>query len=220
MGGRNLVLSSSSQPIMPPIFAISRVFLFGILMLPSALVAGFSESLQSEQSAAMGLSQLSPAQVAVIDALIQKEATLARQGNVRGFAHTFTQRRSEQELASSGLNALTEKQKAALDGLVAERIADQSTSLFLESTKPTAYVALSKDWRPLEVHGSVSLFVGADSRGGSFYGGSMETTVTDRSGHFTLGFGYSQVRGKGLCPMYSSLDDYWLYSLGHPAYVR
>jgi hypothetical protein len=49
-----------------------------------------------------------------------------------------------------------------------------------------------------EIHGDVSFTVGAGSHGSSFYGTSVDLSVTDPTGHFTVAVGFDDYRGKGL----------------------
>lgn len=174
------------------------------LLLPASLLARFSETLTPAERTASGMARLSDDEVGAVDALVQRELTLARQGRTNGFAKSFTQRRTDSELKATGIPQLDAKERAELDTLVAAQLAKQVLPANRVGAGSTAAnsVALPKPRQGLEVHGSVSLFAGANSNGGSFYGGYMETTLMNRSGTFalTLGYGESHGRGMGLYP--------------------
>jgi hypothetical protein len=62
----------------------------------------------------------------------------------------------------------------------------------------------------VEVHGDLSLTVGGGSHGSSFYGTSMDLFVTDPSGKFTIGVGFSEYRGKGFFNPYGLCEPVYL----------
>jgi len=189
--------------------ATLRLLFAGMLLMPLALLARFSDSLTPEQLASTGLKRLNDTQQASVNALVERELKLAQQGDVRGFARSFCDRRSRGELEATGLLGLREEERAFLDSIVAERLAECSQPPTAAASAAQQGVAFPKNRSALEVHGSVSFMVGSNFKGGSFYGGAFETTLSDRSGRMSLTIGYSELHGKGmpLCGL-SPYDDY------------
>jgi hypothetical protein len=191
-----------------------RLLFAGMLLVPLAVLAKFSDSLTPEQLSSTGLKRLSDTQIASVNALVDRELGLAQQGAVRGFAKSFCERRSRGELEATGLLSLAEDERAFLDGIVAERIAQTSQPVAQGTTTHGQGVAFPKNRSALEVHGSVTFMVGSNFKGGSFYGGAFETTMSDRSGRMSLTLGYSELHGKGmpLCGAYPYDYPYGYYS--------
>ena len=170
-----------------------------------ASAASFTDNLSSDQRAAVGVSKLSPSQAAILDALVAQDVRLAHEGGVTGFSSSFSERHWDRERLASGLDHLTPQERAALDSLAASAIAigpppDQAFAyspprVAQPPLPPAATVA-----PPMraEIHGDVSFTVGAGSRGSSFYGTSVDLSVTDPTGHFTVAVGFDEYRGKGL----------------------
>lgn len=163
------------------------------------------ESLSTEQRTAVDVSKLTPLQVGALDALIAHDLTLARQGGVTGFANGFTARHTAKELSEAGVDRLSEAERSRLDLFVAQVIAVGPSPLDSFSYAPPArpVPVQEVDVTPphAQVHGDLSMSVGAGSHGSSFYGTSMDVNVTDPTGHFTLGVGFSDYHTKGLiCP--------------------
>jgi hypothetical protein len=172
-----------------------------------AAEASFTASLSSEEASLAGIPRLSASQVAILDALIAQDMRVAHEGGVTGFSTGFSARHWETQRDASGLDRLSADQRAALDADVARLIAlgpppDQPFSYSppakVVSVAPSPVQSLVSAVKHAEVHGDLSLTVGAGSHGSSFYGTSMDVNVTDPTGHFTLGLGFEQFRGKGL----------------------
>ncbi len=181
--------------------------------MAGAAEPGFSDGLSAQEKAACGITKLTAAQVAGLNVLVGHDVTLARQGGVTGFSSAFAARHSAQERAVAGIDLLTDKERSMLDLMAARAIAmgpppSQAFAYAPPAAPPPAATLVSA---PLtaEVHGDLSLTVGGGSHGSSFYGTSMDLFVTDPSGKFTLGVGFSEYRGKGFfgpygpyCPIY------------------
>jgi hypothetical protein len=186
--------------------------------IPSPLAAAddvrFSATLSDSQRKEAGLGQLTPDNVAVIDALVrQDEATLKRRGSLSGFG-TFSQRRSDHEREIAGLAQLTPTQLARLDGLAGLRISPPPAMILSEarSAKGTPGVLVRPVERPyaLEVHGSMSLSYGWSSAG-STRGGEMIINLQDPAHRFSINIGYSQYQGSGVGPIYDPTDESYRY---------
>ena len=174
-----------------------RLLFFSALLLPAVALARFSGDLSADERIQCGLQKLDDTQLACVDALVQRELLLAKQGRTKGFAKTFSQRRTDMEIKATGLSLLTEEEKTGIDTRVAAKLA--------LTPIPAAPLAMGSDAvtidvkkKGLEVHGSVSLMVGGNSNGGSFYGGAMETTLSDRARGLDLTVGYSEIHSKGM----------------------
>jgi hypothetical protein len=164
-------------------------------------MAGFSAALSPGERTLAGLAKLTAAQAAALDSLVERDAAIAREGAVTGFASGFTARRTPRERAAAGIDLLSDAERASLDALAARQIAYGPAPMAPFTYAPSAGPApdgllVSAPLRP-EVHGDVSLTFGG-GRGSSFYGTSADVFVTDPSGRFTLGVGVSEFRGKGL----------------------
>jgi hypothetical protein len=150
---------------------------------------------------------LTPAQVASLDGLVEHEVTSAHEGGVTGFASTFTERCTAGERSSTGIDRLSESDRSNLDALVARAIAagPPPSQAFTYSPQPKAAppapVTLVSQPPHVEVHGDVSLTLGAGSHGSNFYGTSADLFVTDPTGKYTIGVGVSEYRGKGYFPL-------------------
>jgi hypothetical protein len=186
----------------------------------------FIDGLSAEERASIGVSKLTAAQAAELDRLVSRDATLAQEGGVNGFATPFVARHTEAERGSAGIGLLTDAERAALNSLVARTIAlgpppDQPFTYSPPQAKPAPPPPAPSETvvsapRHAEIHGDVSVTVGGGSHGSSFYGTSMDVNVTDPSGRFTLGVGFDEYRGKGLLPLYGPFDPYGPYTLYGP----
>jgi hypothetical protein len=162
---------------------------------------GFTRTLSAGERAAIGAGQLSPAQLARLDGLVDRDIRLARDGEVGGFASTFTQRLTARERSAVGVDRLTAAQVARLDALVARAIATPPPpeAEFAWQPRPAAPASAAVvPTKPpgLEVHGDVSLTVGGGS-GGSFYGTALDLLLTDPNGKYTIALGFSTWHGSG-----------------------
>jgi len=160
---------------------------------------GFCETLSPAEKAACGVSLLSPVQASALDALVARDVSLAREGEVSGFSTTFLQRRTAAEQARAGLDRLGADPRARLDTLVARAIATpvSAKAAFTYQPRPAAPLESVKPPGP-ELHGDISFTVGG-GKGGSFYGTSMDLTLVDPEQRYSITVGYSVFRGKGCC---------------------
>ena len=123
-----------------------------------------------------------------------------------GFSSTFTDRCTPSERASTGIDRLSEADRSSLDALVARAIAagpppgQEFTYSPPPKAPPPAPVTLVSQPPHVEIHGDVSLTLGAGSHGSNFYGTSADLFVTDPTGKYTIGVGFSEYRGKGYFP--------------------
>jgi hypothetical protein len=169
--------------------------------------AGFSDELSPADRAACGIEKLTSAQVSSLDSLVARDVTYAHQGGVTGFSSTFTERCTTQERAAIGIDRLSDDDRARLDTLVAREIAagPPPSQAFTYSPPPKAAPppppTLVSQPLHMEVHGDVSLTLGAGSHGSNFYGTSADLFVTDPTGKYTIGVGVSEYRGKGYFPL-------------------
>ncbi|HXB03063.1 MAG TPA: hypothetical protein VNV15_09640 [Opitutaceae bacterium] len=160
--------------------------------------ARFTDSLSSSEQTAVGLAKLSPAQRTALNTQIQRDVTLARQGNVPGFATTFTQRRTAAERTAAGLDLLSSDERKQLDALVARNIAQPATFASLAHySRPGNEVEVTT-YRP-EIHGEMTVFAGAGSHGSSFYGGAITGIYDDPAHNFSAAATYVEIHGKGIC---------------------
>jgi len=163
--------------------------------------ASFTASLPAEDKAMCGLTRLTAAQLASLDAQVQHEIATARQGNTVAFSTTFTHRRTPVQRREAGLDHLMTPELAQLDRLVAAALTNRPPPASPQASTPTTtsapeiYVETIKPkW---EVHGGASLTYVSGSGGAHGYGASMFTSATDPSGKFTIAVGLSQFNGKG-----------------------
>ena len=187
----------------------------------------FTNGLSPQEAASAGLAKLTAQEITALNRLVDRDVTLAHQGGVTGFSTEFTARHTGQERVSSGINRLTDGERLALDRYAARTIAlgPPPTQGFVYSppaAKPAAPPS-DVDITPnkLEVHGDVSFTIGGASHGGSFYGTSMDATLTDPKHGFTLGVGFSEFRGKGLLGLCGPYGPYGPYAPGYdgPPYL-
>lgn len=189
-----------------------------LLLVPAIACARLSDTIDDAQRAACGLTRLSADQVACVDAIVDRELRLAKQGRTKAFAKSFTTRRTDSENAATGLAALTPAERQALDDLVAARLAalsDPAPSGKARAGTGTPPDSIAFAPRKLEVHGTASVWVGSNFRGGSMYGGSLVTTLSDPSGKWALTLGYAHSRGSGMYPYSPYMLDPWDYGYGY-----
>ena len=179
-----------------------------------AAEAGFGDGLSAEEKAACGITRLTAAQLAALDGLVGRDVTLARQGGVTGFSSAFLARHSAQERAAAGIGLLSDKERSTLDRLAARAIAmgppPSQAFTYARPAAPPPPASLVSAPLSVEVHGDLSLTVGGGSHGSSFYGTSMDLFVTDPSGKFTIGVGFSEYRGKGFFNPYGLCEPVYL----------
>lgn len=156
----------------------------------------FTESLVASEQAASGLSKLTTDQRNELDRQITKELTLAREGDVSGFATTFTQRRTEKQQKEAGLDQLTSDERASLDAVIARTMAIPRRRGTV--ARATAIDTIETVRDRAKVHGEVGMTVGMASGGRSFYGGNMSVVYEDPNSGVTTAVSYSQYRGDGI----------------------
>ena len=147
--------------------------------------------------------ELSEQERANLDNLVAYEVASARAGNVNGFAGTFSSRRTESELEATGIERLSEEQRTRLDEHIAGYLADTPSVPYItrsergrsgSAARTEADDAFNGKGPKLEVHGSVTLEVGSGG-GGSYYGGSVTTVISDPKGRFNAIISYGTTRG-------------------------
>jgi len=165
----------------------------------------FITALSQENKAAAGLTQLTDAQLAALNAQVQREISVAHQGNTVAFSTSFTHRRTPQQRKEAGLDQLMTPELKRLDELVAAAVAADTkpittgpTIIRPASTTPTS----PSDWvevtpRKMEIHGEVTLAYMWGSGGRTGYGADIVTTMVDPSGKFAVTFAVSQFQFNG-----------------------
>ncbi len=185
------------NPVMKLWKIVAAGWLIGAVAIAAqAQDARFSKTLTSAELADTGIAKLSPDQLAVLDALIRRDAKIIAVPDAEHPAPPrFTLRQLPEERARAGLGSLTEAELSRLDALVAD----------FESGRRPAPAPAGPDagWKPIvnrprpEVHGMVSLTYGAGSGGYQEMGGAMVVNVDDPEHGLSLWFGYATMRVKG-----------------------
>lgn len=169
---------------------------------------GFTATLSSQQQSAAGLTRLSADEQTALNTLVAREVSLARQGNVKAFAGTFSSRRKPAERAATGLDRLSAEEIEQLDLLVANAIAAGPAQPTLpRRLKPSDVARRDR----LEIHGEVTLAYGWGG-GREMRAGSVYTEIYDKETGVTLGLGYSQFSGDG----WWRYDDPYCYDYDLP----
>lgn len=179
-------------PMRPIRFAALFAGLFLATAPLGAAGGGFTATLSAEQQAATGVASLTEGERSALNSIVAAEVALARQGDVAGFARSFSARRSDGERAAAGLAKLSAAELAELDRIVAALIAAGPA---LKSVPRRVIVSEGTQRDRLEVHGEVSYTVGWGSGGRNFQGGSMTTTIFDRETGNSLSFTYGRYDG-------------------------
>ncbi len=190
---------------MPPLARIfpPSLLVFALLISPAraGTSALFTAQLDATDHAAAGLTKLSADQRAALDAQIERELTVARQGDVVAFSRSFLQRRTSDQTAAAGLAALNPAERATLDRFVARAVAQRPAvivpTLATGAKKADDTVIETVTYKP-QLHGEVTLTVGTAGSGRTFYGGSFTTVYDDPQRNFSVGFTYAEYHGKGL----------------------
>lgn len=188
------MISVSTRVRLPPLLrSMAAMAVLGLVGLRAEQVP-FSQILTPAERTATGFDHLTAEQAKSLNGLIERDITSARQGDVVAFAKSFTQRRTPDEWKRAGIDRLTDNERAQLDRLVATALAARPVVPYVRYPyTPAGQGSVSVDKPKPEVHGEVSVFVGAGSGGYSAYGGAFDATVTDPSHRFTLGVGMSDV---------------------------
>jgi hypothetical protein len=166
--------------------------LFLALAPLGAAEGGFSATLSAEQLMATGVASLTEEERSTLNAIVAAEVALARQGDIAGFARSFSERRSDEEHASAGLAKLSAAELAELDRIVASLIAAGPA---LKNLPRRVTVSEGTQRDRLEVHGEISYTMGWASGGRNFQGGSMTTTIFDRETGNSISFSYGRYDG-------------------------
>lgn len=203
-----------------------KSFLLGCLSVSLAVAsvaaAGnpsrFSQSLSPAQQAEVGLEQLNGDQIAILDALVRRDAE--GKGAVAPAAVAparFSERLSADELRNSGLVSLNTTQRQRLDGAV-QQYAHPELAVGTASPLRSDLSGLSTKTlsRPPEIHGSFTLMYGVGSHGYSERGGAMELSYEDPSKGLAVGVGYSELHTKGGDGFYRPLCRSGLGRYGDP----
>jgi hypothetical protein len=161
----------------------------------------FSHTLGADERAASGLSKLSSDEVAVIDALVRRDAvSRVSSAGAETEAATFSQRLTADEQRTAGLSKLSQEELPKLNGFVTRY---QSAKLARTLLAPPTYLARSSRVSPTEakkereIHGSFSLSYGMGSGGYSEKTGSMILTMDDPARRYSISIGYSESHIKG-----------------------
>jgi hypothetical protein len=203
---RNSCAPPASYILMPACSTLACRFVRGLMAVLLGLMAltvwaaddtRFTDTLSSPEQAAMGLAKLSSAQRTALNAQVQHDITLARQGDVTGFATAFTQRRTATERTDAGLELLGNGERQQLDALVARTIARPATAVLTHFSQHKDEVEVTT-YRP-EIHGEMTVFAGAGSHGSSFYGGSITGIYDDPNHNFSVAATYAEIHSKGVC---------------------
>jgi hypothetical protein len=160
-----------------------------------ARAAGFFSSLSAQEGQAMGIGKLSAEQRDALETLASKELRLARQGDVRGFAGTFTSRRTEEERVAAGLARLTTAEKYQLDRLVARALAVQPAQAPVMITRASSDSVQLREVSPWETHGLVQLEYGFGSGDREYKAGTIAVTRENVRTGTALTFAYTVAEG-------------------------
>ncbi len=179
----------------------------------------FISRLAEIESLTTGVHELSKQEQANLENLIAYEVSSARAGGVNGFAKTFSERRSDSELEATGIKRMSGEQRERLDQHIAGFIADQPVS-YVYQGEGRGRSTTRADTRPftgkgplLNVRNSVTLEVGTGN-GGTYYGGSVTTVISDPKGRFNAIISYGTSRGN--LPYYDSYGRGPYRSLSRP----
>ena len=163
----------------------------------------FVSRLANIEQLATGVHELSKLEQANLENLIAYEVNAARAGGVQGFGGGFSERRTEDELVATGIGRMGPEQRERLDEHIAGFLAEQTVPYVFRGERlgPSAgghYPGRNEHFEGkgplLEVHGSVTLEVGASSAG-TYYGGSATTVISDPKGRFNAIISYGTMRG-------------------------
>lgn len=193
---------AATDDVFAPV-TFSRLACFTLLLGAATLAHGaepdarFSQTLVPETRNAAGMAKLTSDEIAVLDALVRRDATqVASQASS---APTFSQRLTVDEYRAAGLGRLTAPELVHLDAAVASREADPAAPTAVLSSPgmrvTAADVRDSAPWKP-EVHGEVFIEFGG-GRGFSTRGGGVTLTIDDPTHRSTLSLGYAEWRARG-----------------------
>lgn len=156
----------------------------------------FSKTLTASERIDSGLEKLSADQLAVLDALIRRDARInAAPDAAHPLPARFSQRLSPEERASAGLDLLTAAELARLDTLVRRQASGDLASLTSTTPRPELEPEVT---RPApEIHGEISFTFGSGSGGYREKGGYMMLDYQDPAHGLELlvGYGETQISG-------------------------
>ena len=161
----------------------------------------FSGSVVVAERPGMGIERLSSDQLAVLDALVRREAEVARSESepAAGTPKAFSRRLTDAERRNAGLHHLSPEELKRLDAAVARfELRDRTQHLLT----PPIFVSHRSAARTVdrrreaEVHGSITLSYGWGG-GYSTKSGSMVVNVADPNRRYsvTIGYGENHVSG-------------------------
>lgn len=182
------------------------LLLAGLALAGSAIAASidgrFTQSIPSEERAAIGLGRLDSDQLASLDALVRRDAS--QRGSLRADPKApalFSQRLNADERKLTGLAALPAEELARLDASVEryEAAALARTLLAPPSYAPRVLRAepVERKKQEREIHGSFMLSFGWGSGGYSERTGAAEFTLEDPARRYSITIGYSETHVKG-----------------------
>ena len=154
----------------------------------------YTDGLAPEAQIAAGIRRVSPAQLSALNEQIGRELALARAGDVRGFAGTFSGRRTAAERAASGLYLLTDTERGRIDALVVTLLASPPATFWPSQAASPRDRGLEPVSERPRIHGSVTAMYGWGSGGSSTYGGSLSTHFYDPVRKFSAAVEISDYR--------------------------
>ncbi len=169
-------------------------------LLVAAATAGhaaelrYTDGLAPEAQIAAGINRISSAQLSALNAQIGRELALARAGDVRGFAGTFSARRTPAERTASGLDILSADEVARIDTLVATLLASPASPEWPVYTPGARGTTIEPVTERPRLHGQVTAMYGWGSGGYSTYGGSLSTYYYDPVRKFSAAIEISDYR--------------------------
>jgi hypothetical protein len=156
----------------------------------------FSKTLTAPERTDAGLESLSADQLAVLDALIRRDAKINLAPDA---AHPvparFSQRISLEERASAGLDSLNEAEVARLDALVQQQASGNVSSLTSKAARPAMQPEPSGP--APEIHGMISFTFGGGRGGYREKSGFMMLDYQDPAHGLELLVGYGEMRASG-----------------------
>lgn len=173
---------------------VAAAVLLGVALSGDAAELRYTDGLAPEAQIAAGIRRLTSEQLTVLNRQIGQELSLARAGDVRGFAGTFSGRRTAAERTAAGIDQLTDEERARIDGLVATLLANPAWPTWpvtLPRARDSSVEPVSD--RP-RLHGQVTAMVGWGSGGYSTYGGSISTHYYDPARRFSASVEISDYR--------------------------
>ncbi len=172
----------------------------GLLAASSAALRAddgrFSQRLPAFDFTAAGLVRLSANQIAALDALIRRDEQQLARSRATARADRFSERLPADERQVAGLNLLSPAELKHLDWLVAQMEGNGLPAGTAGGSPASAVVVRPRRPAP-EIHGEISLTVGAGSGGYQEIGGSLALEYDDPAHGFTLATSYSQWRVSG-----------------------